>query len=64
MKKKIILSQAEIISLAIYRVSNGTASRVPFEEIVIRAWKDFPKQFSLNNHPEYRDAYPVVDKEI
>jgi len=59
MKKKVVLSHAERVLLAIYRVSNGTANRVPFEEIVIRAWKDFPKQFSLNNHPEYPDAYPV-----
>ena len=59
MKKKVVLSNAERVLLAIYRVSNGTANRVPFEEIVIRAWKDFPKQFSLNNHPEYPDAYPV-----
>ena len=42
MKKKVVLSNAERILLAIYRVSNGTANRVPFEEIVIRAWKDFP----------------------
>jgi DNA-binding PadR family transcriptional regulator len=59
MKKKVVLSHAERVLLAIYRVSNGTANRVPFEEIVIRAWKDFPKQFSLNNRPEYPDAYPV-----
>jgi hypothetical protein len=40
-------------------VSKGTANRIPFEEIVLQAWKDFPKHFSLNNHAEYPDSYPV-----
>jgi len=59
MKKKVTLSQAELVLLAIYRTSNGTSGRVPFEEIVIRAWKDFPTEFSLNNYPQYPDSYPV-----
>lgn len=59
MKKKVVLSQAELVLLAIYRTSNGASIRVPFEEIVIRAWKDFPDQFSLNNYPQYPDSYPV-----
>ena len=59
MKNAPKLSQAEMVLLAIYRVSSGTTKRVPFEEIVLRAWKDFPKHFSLNNYPEYPDAYPV-----
>ncbi len=59
MKKKVTLSQAELVLLAIYRTSNGISVRVPFEEIVIRAWKDFPNEFSLNNYPQYPDSYPV-----
>jgi hypothetical protein len=59
MKKKVTLSQAELVLLAIYRTSNRISVRVPFEEIVIRAWKDFPDQFSLNNYPQYPDSYPV-----
>jgi hypothetical protein len=48
-----------MVLLTIYRVSKGTINRVPFEEIVIRAWKDFPEQFSLNNYPQYPDSYPI-----
>lgn len=59
MKKTITLSHAEMVLLAIYRVSKGTANRVPFEEIVLRAWRDFPEHFSLNNYPNYPDSYPV-----
>src|SRR5687768_5043554 len=59
MKKRVVLSQAELVLLAIYRASSGASIRVPFEEIVIRAWKDFPNEFSLNNYPQYPDSYPV-----
>jgi hypothetical protein len=58
-KNTVALSQAEMVLLAMYRLSKGTANRIPFEEIVLQAWKDFPKHFSLNNHPEYPDSYPV-----
>jgi len=52
-------SQSEMILLALYRASKSLGNRVPFEEIVLQAWKDFPEKFSLNNHPEYPDSYPV-----
>ncbi|MBI1793059.1 MAG: hypothetical protein HYR70_02560 [Chloroflexi bacterium] len=52
-------SQAEMILLTIYRLSKALGNRVPFEEIVVQVWKDFPEHFSLNNHPEYPDSYPV-----
>lgn len=59
MKTNQVFSQSEMILLAIYRVSKTLGTRVPFEEIVLQAWKDFPEKFSLNNHPEYPDSYPV-----
>lgn len=59
MKETRNFSQAEMILLAIYRLAKNLGDRVPFEEIVIQAWKDFPEHFSLNNHPEYPDSYPV-----
>lgn len=52
-------SQAEMILLAIYRLSKTLGNRVPFEEIVVQVWRDFPEHFSLNNHPEFPDSYPV-----
>jgi DNA-binding PadR family transcriptional regulator len=35
---------------------------VPFEELVIQAWKDYPDQFSLRNHPEYPDSYRIYNR--
>ncbi len=59
MKETQKFSQAEMILLTIYRLSKTLGNRVPFEEIVVRVWKDFPAHFSLTNHPEYPDSYPV-----
>jgi hypothetical protein len=52
-------SQAELILLSMFRVSKGTNKRIEFEEVVIRAWQDFPSQFSLKNHPEFPDGSSI-----
>lgn len=56
MKTKKAISLADKVLLAVYRTSGGTTRRVNFEEIVLQAWKDFPADFSLLNHPEFPDA--------
>jgi hypothetical protein len=56
------LSQAKLVLLAIYRVSAKTGNRVPFEELVVKAWQDFPEHFSLRNHPEYPDSYKIYNR--
>lgn len=53
-------SQSEMVLLATYRASKSFGTRVPYEEIVLQVWKDFPETFSLNNHPEYPDSHPVI----
>lgn len=60
MKNNQAFSQSEMVLLAIYRASKSFGSRVPYEDIVLQAWKDFPEKFSLNNHPEYPDSHPVI----
>ncbi|MCL4273437.1 MAG: hypothetical protein KJZ77_06155 [Anaerolineales bacterium] len=62
MKETEDLSQAKMVLLAIYRVSKSSGNRIPFEELVIQAWKDFPDQFSLRNHPEYPDSYKIYNR--
>lgn len=57
------LSQAEKVLLSMHKVSNGTYERVAFEDIVLQAWRDFPENFSLPNHPEYPDA-AIVSKRL
>ena len=60
MKETPKLSQSEMVLLATYRASKSFGVRVPYEEIVLQVWKDFPETFSLNNHPEYPDSHPVI----
>lgn len=60
MKKTQKLSQSEMVLLATYRASKSFGNRVPYEEIVLQVWKDFPETFSLNNHPEHPDSHPVI----
>lgn len=62
MKESDDISQAKMVLLAIYRVSQMVGNRIPFEDLVIQAWKDYPDQFSLRNHPEHPDSYRVYNR--
>lgn len=62
MKESDDISQAKMVLLAIYRVSQTVGNRIPFEDLVIQAWKDYPDQFSLRNHPEHPDSYRVYNR--
>lgn len=57
------ISQKDMILISIYKLSNGTTNRIPFEEIVIKVWEDFPDTFSLRDHPIYPDSY-IVSKRL
>lgn len=59
MKNDRPFSQSDMVLLATYRASKSFGSRVPFEEIVLQAWVDFPEKFGLNNHTEHPDSYPI-----
>jgi len=56
------LKQQDMILVSFYHVSGGTTSKVPYEELVIQLWRDFPENFSLRNHPEHPDASDVHKK--
>lgn len=62
MKRKASLSLSDMVLLATYRAAEGTTRRVPFETIVLQAWKDFPKHFSLKDHAEYPDSSVVYQR--
>lgn len=53
------LRVADKILIAIHTVAKGKTTSVPYEEIVIEAWRRFPESFSLRNHPEYPDASDI-----
>lgn len=53
------LTQSDKILVALYHATNGTTEKLPYEEIALQAWRDFPESFSLRNHPEYPDTDDV-----
>jgi hypothetical protein len=48
-----------MVLLALARASGWTTKRVPYEELVLQAWRDYPQTFSLRNHPEHPDASDI-----
>lgn len=48
-----------MVLVALARVSGWTTKRVPYEELVLQAWRDYPDTFSLRNHPEHPDASDI-----
>jgi hypothetical protein len=57
------LSEEDKVLISLYKVSNGTTERVPFEDLVLQAWRDFPQDFSLPRHPEFPDA-SIINKRL
>jgi len=51
-----------MVLILFYHNSGRTTNKVPYEELVIQLWQDFPEVFSLRNHPEYPDASDVHKK--
>ena len=56
------LSHADKVLISLYRASNGKTERVPFEILVLNAWKNFPIDFSLPNHPEHPDSSVIAKR--
>lgn len=56
------LTQPEMVLISMYRFSKGTTTKIPYEELVLQAWRDFPEAFSLRNYPEYPDASDIHKK--
>jgi hypothetical protein len=53
------LTQHEMVLLSLARASKWTTEKVPYEDLVLQAWRDFPQVFSLRNHPEHPDASDI-----
>jgi len=53
------LTQHDKVLLALAHAAAWTTRRVPYEDLVLQAWRDFPAEFSLRNHPEHPDASDI-----
>ena len=56
------LTRSKMVLLAMFRASEGGTRRVPYEDLVLQAWRDYPGAFSLRNHPEHPDASDIHKK--
>src|SRR5665811_1964919 len=56
------LTQSDMVLVSMARAAKGTTDRIPYEEIVLQAWRDFPQAFSLRSHPEHPDASDIHKK--
>lgn len=57
------LSDEDKVLISLYKASRGTTERVPFEDLVLQTWQDFPQNFSLPGHPEFPDA-SIINKRL
>ena len=56
------LTRSNMVLLAMFRASKGGIRKVPYEDLVLQAWRDYPDAFSLRNHPEHPDASDIHKK--
>jgi hypothetical protein len=50
------VSKSDKILYTIFRISNGKAVPVKFEDIIVETYKTFKKDFNLINYPQYPDS--------
>ncbi len=53
------VSRPEKIILAMCNLSKGTTSPCRYEDIVVKAFEMFPKDFQLRGHPQYPDSSDI-----
>lgn len=53
------LTSEQLLLVALYRAGRYNTENVPFEELVLQAWRDFPSVFGLRNHPEHPDSLRI-----
>jgi hypothetical protein len=58
------LSRADKILLILYELSEGSRKPVRYEDIVVAAFKEYPKDFQLRGYPQYPDSGDLVHKPL
>jgi len=57
-----VKTQGEKVLLAMYRASGANEESMPYADIVVQAWIDYPETFALDGYPEYPDASDIHKK--
>lgn len=58
------LSKEQKVLLALYRLWNERRRKVRYEDIVVKAFKDYPADFHLKGYPEFPDTGDAIHKPL
>lgn len=58
------LSRAEKVLLILYELSGRKRKEVRYEDIVVSAFKKYPRDFQLRGYPQYPDSGDLVHKPL
>lgn len=65
MSKKIVsLSRGEKILLVLFELSGESRKSVRYEDIVVKAFEEFPDDFHLKGYPQYPESGDLVHKPL
>lgn len=53
------MNQVDLILISIYHLTKGEISQVDFEQVVVKAFKLFPKVFQMKGYPEFPDSSQI-----
>jgi hypothetical protein len=58
------LSKEQKVLLALFRLWSEGKKKVRYEDVVVRAFEDYPADFHLKGHPQHPDSGDAVHKPL
>jgi len=58
------LTRSQKILVSLYQLSEGTNKQVRFEDIAVKAFKNFTADFQLKGYPQYPDTGDIIHKPL
>lgn len=58
------LTRSQKILISLYQLADGTNKQVRFEDIAVRAFKNFSADFQLKGYPQYPETGDIIHKPL
>lgn len=58
------LTRSQKILISLYQLADGTNKQIRFEDIAVRAFKNFSADFQLKGYPQYPDTGDIIHKPL
>lgn len=58
------LSRSQKILISLFKIAKGKKKPIRFEDIVVRAFRDFPIDFQLRGYPKFPDSGDIIHKPL